>query len=297
MSVTTVYVTSPGYSFTQNHESGGDWNTKWSATTGNNGTTDEWGVNCYRGSGSYDIYRRTALYNTSAVPANATVSSVVYNAYVKKVHDGDCTNSIIYLCSVSATGNSAGYYNRSYFGTALASLDKQNVESDNVNEWWRPNLAAGSIVKAGTTILGLRHYQDYANAAPWNDGTGQFYFSPHNDSTYKSYLVITWTTPPACTTGLATNLQPISATLAGQVTDFGGGTVSSMGICWSQSENPTTADSKGTDVDIGMSVEATGLLPGTLYHYRAFVTTENSTQYGADATFRTPGGAILFNLL
>lgn len=104
---------------------------------------------------------------------------------------------------------------------------------------------------------------------------------------------------PAVTTGAATGVQPISAILAGNVTSAGGGTISERGVCWSLTANPTTANPKATSAGTtgAYTVSATGLLPGTLYHYRAYVTNENSTQYGSDATFRTSGGAILFNLL
>lgn len=300
MSVSTVYQ-NYGYEFSENHESGGDWNAKWSSTSG-----DHYGQNytpfgqIYRGSGSYDIYRATMTYDTSAIPSAATIHSAVWNGYIKKAQDYSEGYNAIYLCPVSATGNSAGYYNKAYFGTQLANIQKDDVNSDNVNQWWQPSIATTAITKAGTTILGLRHYHDYNNSAPWGDGTCQFYFSPYNDATYKSYLTITWTTAPVVTTGSVTDLQPISATLGGNVTDAGGGTVSTRGVCWNTSTNPTTSNSKtATTGTTGAFTVSTGqvLLPGTLYYARAYVTTENSTTYGDNVTFRTPGGAILFNLL
>lgn len=302
MSVTTAYQ-NYGIRFSRNHEDGGTWAQWWADTTcsyfGQDYTPKG---STYHGdnSNSYDIYRSTMYYDTSGVPANATISSAVWNGYIKKVGDSTEATNIIYLCPVSATGLSAGYYNKAYFGTALASDAKDDVNTDNYNQWWSPSIATTAITKAGTTILGLRHYHDYVNSPPWgNNVTSIYEFAPYNDATYKSYLTITWTTPPVVTTGAVTDLQPISATLAGNVTDVGGGTISSRGVCWSTSANPTTSNSKATSAGTTgeYTVNATGLLPGTLYHYRAYVITENSTQYGADTTFRTPGGAIMFNLL
>lgn len=115
-----------------------------------------------------------------------------------------------------------------------------------------------------------------------------------------SYTTNSFSVAPTITTGAATNLQPISATLNGNVTDTGGGTISTRGVCWATTANPTIANSKTATTGIsGAFAVSTGqvLLPGILYHCRAYATNENGTSYGTDTTFRTPGGAILFNLL
>lgn len=126
------------------------------------------------------------------------------------------------------------------------------------------------------------------------------YVTTENSTTYGSVVTFTTDTDPTVTTGAATAMTPISATLSGNITSNGNGVVSTAGVCWATSENPTTSSSKtATATVLGAYTVDTGavLLPGTLYHYRAYVTTGVSTQYGADVTFRTPGGAILFNLL
>ena len=81
----------------------------------------------------------------------------------------------------------------------------------------------------------------------------------------------------------------ISATSGGNVTDNGGAFVSSRGVCWSTSSNPTTADSttsNGTGTGIFESA-ITGLSPGTTYHVRAYAINDAGTAYGSDDAFGT----------
>ena len=301
MSVSTIYP-SIGYRFSRNHEQGGTW-AQWWADTTCSGYGQDYNISCsvYHGDNdnSYDIYRYTLSFDTSSVPANATISAVVFNAYRKEEIDGGgAAPCYLDLCPVSATGNSAGYYNKAYFGTSLATLTGA-PDNGSVNLWWQPSIATTSVTKAGTTILGLRHYCDYNNSAPGGTNiTGRLTFYGYDNATYKPYLTVTWTTPSAVTTGLASSIEGTTATLAGNVTDIGGGTVSSRGACWSTSANPTTSNSKATSAGTtgAYTVSATSLTKNTLYHYRAYVITENSTQYGADATFTTDVEATIISV-
>lgn len=253
----------------------------------------------------FQIERSVMSFDTSSIPANATITSAVLHwRRVREVNQQNSTPNL-YICPVSATGNNSGYYNQTYFGTVIATIANTIVYKSgggNVNTYVDVSLPTANIIKAGTTLLGVRMGHDYlGNAdAPGNhDNSINYMENEANGLGNPTTLIVTWTTPPAVTTGVASALQPISATLAGNVTDAGGGTVSERGVCWSTSANPTTTNPKATSAGStgAYTVSATGLLPGTLYHFRSYVITENSTQYGADATFRTPGGAILFNLL
>jgi hypothetical protein len=61
------------------------------------------------------------------------------------------------------------------------------------------------------------------------------------------------------------------------------------GVVWSTSPNPTLADEDTTDGPVSatgaFTSNITGLVPGTLYHVRAYVTNAVSTVYGEDVTF------------
>ncbi len=92
---------------------------------------------------------------------------------------------------------------------------------------------------------------------------------------------------PTVTTTSISNITDTTADSGGNVTDDGGVTVIARGVCWSTSQNPTTADSKttnGTGTGIFTS-EITGLSPGTTYYVRAYATNEAGTGYGSEVEF------------
>lgn len=276
------------------------------ATNNADRTSSPRGRNARRDNGSdFEIDRSVMAFDTSAIPANATISSVVLHWHRRNERNGQNSDPNLHFVKVTATGDDSGYYNQAYFqggylGELAMSLAYRSSTVD-VKQWATVNLDVAGIVKAGTTLIGCRMGHDYNGNvdSPGNLSDENYMESDTYNSADRPYLTITYTVPAVVTTGVASALQPISATLAGNVTSDGGGTVSERGVCWSTSANPTTANSKASAAGStgAFTVGATGLLPGTLYHYRAYVTTENSTVYGDDITFRTPGGAILFNLL
>lgn len=96
---------------------------------------------------------------------------------------------------------------------------------------------------------------------------------------------------PTLTTTVATSIMPDYATSGGHITVGVG--VTSRGVCWGTSINPTILKSYATSgKDTGIFVTLiTGLSAGTLYHYRAFATNSAGTGYGSDLTFTTGGNA------
>ncbi|MCK5789143.1 MAG: hypothetical protein KAH32_09095, partial [Chlamydiia bacterium] len=78
-----------------------------------------------------------------------------------------------------------------------------------------------------------------------------------------------------------------STTINGYVLEDGGADVSSRGIAWATTYNPTIDnDSKDIGAGIGdFSFEITGLTEGTTYFARAFATNSKGTKYGNCITF------------
>jgi hypothetical protein len=97
--------------------------------------------------------------------------------------------------------------------------------------------------------------------------------------------------PPAVTNGAAAAPGSTAITIAGSVvTATGGQAVSSEGVCYATTPNPTSpCTSDGTATPFTSNIS--GLTSGTLYHYRAFVTNLFGTGYGVDRSFTTTGGA------
>ena len=94
--------------------------------------------------------------------------------------------------------------------------------------------------------------------------------------------------PVAITTAI-TNIRMSSATTGGYVFSDGGVTVTSRGVCWSTSANPTITDnhtSDGTGTGTFVS-NLTGLTANTMYFIRAYATNSVGTSYGNELTLTT----------
>ncbi len=94
---------------------------------------------------------------------------------------------------------------------------------------------------------------------------------------------------PTVTTTTVTSITSSTVRTGGNVTADGGATVSSRGVCWSTSQNPTIANSK-TSNSTGTGIftsYVTGLTPGTVYYLRAYATNSAGTSYGSQVTFTT----------
>jgi hypothetical protein len=100
--------------------------------------------------------------------------------------------------------------------------------------------------------------------------------------------------PPSVTTTAATEITYTSAVSGGDVTDDGGETVISRGICWNTSSNPEISDNK-TDENGekgSFASNITQLSPGTFYSVRAYATNSAGTGYGNEVIFTTKQVAV-----
>jgi uncharacterized protein (TIGR02145 family) len=99
---------------------------------------------------------------------------------------------------------------------------------------------------------------------------------------------------PTLTTTAITAITLTTASSGGNITADGGAAVTARGVCWATTLNPTIADSKTSDATgTGIFTSSlTALLPGTLYHVRAYATNSVGTAYGNDLTFTTTGVTV-----
>ncbi|GAB1444441.1 MAG: hypothetical protein KF860_07080 [Cyclobacteriaceae bacterium] len=99
---------------------------------------------------------------------------------------------------------------------------------------------------------------------------------------------------PTLTTTAISQIGYIAASSGGETLSDGGSAITSKGICWSTTQNPTIADSKTTDgTGTGNYTSAlTGLTPNTKYYVRAYATNTVGTGYGSDVSFTTLEGVV-----
>jgi len=101
-------------------------------------------------------------------------------------------------------------------------------------------------------------------------------------------------TPPVLTTTSVTAITQTTGTSGGNITDDGGATVLSRGVCWSINNTPTIADYKTLDgAGAGSFVSAiSGLSANTIYFVRAYANNNAGTGYGMAMSFTTQPATV-----
>ena len=108
-------------------------------------------------------------------------------------------------------------------------------------------------------------------------------------TSYGAMLSFTTFNVPTVTTSPITGITQLTAATGGNVTSSGGPPVTSRGVCWSISTNPTTSDSHtfdGSGTGIFIS-SITGLNANTIYYVRAYAINSIGTAYGNEISFTT----------
>lgn len=264
------------------------WSANRASVSGNVGNDGDLIASQVLAHSGFYLQRGYLFFDTSSLPDNATVSAVQLAIYGRlKVSE---YGQGLYILGVTTNNNSSlvgGDFNITNFSGAVQStlLTDAVINGGGLNTI---NLAPAYVNLTGYTKYGFVGYWDWVNTQPSPDRTnGDIYY--FYKTSHTPVLTVVYTTPPVVTTGSVSSIGVNGATLAGNVTDAGGGTVVERGFVYGLSANPTTAGSK--KMVAGTTGAYTGdiasLAGSTLYHYRSYVITENSTQYGADATFTT----------
>jgi hypothetical protein len=95
------------------------------------------------------------------------------------------------------------------------------------------------------------------------------------------------TVPTITVTTVATSIAAATATSGGNITSDGGTAILARGVCWSTSQNPTTADAKTIDAGTtgAFTSSLTGLVAITTYYVRSYATNIAGTSYGPQINF------------
>ncbi len=101
----------------------------------------------------------------------------------------------------------------------------------------------------------------------------------------------TWEDCPAALSTVAiSNISYTTANSGGSISTDGGAAVTTSGVCWSTSSNPTAALSTKTIDGSGIgsfTSSITGLVAGTTYYVRGYATNSVGTAYGNQVVFTT----------
>jgi len=119
------------------------------------------------------------------------------------------------------------------------------------------------------------------------------YFTTEYETIYgteTSFTTLELSEPTVSTIAID-NITVNSAQSGGNVTDDGGLTVTTCGVVWNATGNPTLEDNEGKTSDGSgtgnFTSELTGLQDGTTYYVRAWATNEHGTRYGDEVEFTT----------
>jgi uncharacterized protein (TIGR02145 family) len=125
-------------------------------------------------------------------------------------------------------------------------------------------------------------------------------YAANNDGTSYGNQVSFTTSPiqvPALTTRELQRVTSYRGYSGGEITDDFEGDVTSRGVCWGKSHNPTisdyrTSDGTGTGT-FGSFVDF--LAPASTYYLRAYATNSAGTGYGNEIPITNPDYPIIFN--
>lgn len=217
-------------------------------------------------------------------------------------------NEIVYIpIGMPVVSTEAVYYDYTAFPASTTATSGGNVTSDGGS----PLTASGVVWNTSpsptiATNLGITN--DNTNIGFYASTitgliTGTTYYirayaTNSLGTSYGTEITLTPGVPslPTITTGDILNKVGSMAEGGGNILNDGGDPITSSGLCWGLSADPTTT------VNVGMTTELwtsglfysiiTGLTLGTTYHVRAYATNSIGTAYGADITFTATAATI-----
>jgi gliding motility-associated-like protein len=224
----------------------------------------------------------SGLYIRIAISGNINVTSIDFlnNASAPQV----VTNTVTNIAYTSATFNgnitSDGGFSQVTRGFVYSTTNNSPTLQDN----------DGTITDAvqGTGAF----FSDITTLTP----NTTYYVRAYGTNTIGTAYgaVETFTTkalgPPTVTTTAISNLTSFGVLTGGDVTDDGGVAVTSRGVVWSTSPNPTVPSANATTDGTGagsFTSQVNGLTASTVYYVRAYAINAQGTAYGNEYTFTT----------
>lgn len=142
----------------------------------------------------YSVHRTVLEFDTSAIPAGATISAVTL--YLRVASDqsvSDFTPTVVSLTWTSplAAGNREANYDAVLVGSNVGNFGSTGAGSWAAGTWKSASLSTSCVTKAGTTQLGVLSNLDIAGTAP--AGREFVDFSTADSAGNEPYLDIAYT--------------------------------------------------------------------------------------------------------
>ena len=266
------------------------WSTSQNPTTSDSHTSDGTGIGSYTSSLTPLTYNTTYYVRAYATNSKGTSYGEEKTFTTSKLAPTVTTTEVTSITSNSAItgGNvtSDGGANVTARGVCYGTSQNPTISGLHTSD----GNGTGTF---SSTLTGLTANTTYYVRAYATNSEGISYGSQKTFTTQQTVTL------PTVTTNNVTDITQTTAVSGGNVTSTGNGTVSTKGVCWSTSQNPTISNSHTTDgAGTGSYTSSiTSLFPNTTYYVRAYATNEAGTNYGEQKTFTTetltpPTGAI-----
>ncbi len=303
-----AYNTTVSYNTTENCETGGYFN----LNAGHNTFTQNTGYNngayqlglTYIGGYGQDVTNMSITYNKLIARDSSEIAfyyrdddghfltssnAFNYNYYARPVDDDyvistyDSPTTTDYTLATWKTYSSQDASSNSSLGGTVNSTSKLHFIYNDT-----------TINKTYTLSAGMKDVEN-------NSYSGDIYLLPFTSLVLIGAGTVTETTNPpdviypTVTTSTITVYNAYQATLGGETTDAGGGTITDKGLCWNTTADPVITDShvhSGTGLG-AFTYILRGLHGSQTWHVRAFATNATGTSYGDDMTFTTPDYGVM----
>ena len=280
-----------------------------SAVCGGNVTAD----------GNLDVTARGVCWSTSPNPTisnNKTTNGSGTGSFTSNITG--LTDGTTYYVRAYATNSKGTAYGEEKSFTTIAKTIPQITTANVTSITTNTAVCGGNVTSDGNSTITARGVcwstspnptiNDYktiqtgaigsftSNITRLADGTTYYvraYATNSKGTAYgeeRSFTTIEGTLPNVSTNAVS-SITSNSAVCGGNVTEAGNTPVTSRGVCWSTSPNPTINDNKtnnGTGTGTGsFTSNITGLTDNTTYYVRAYATNSKGTAYGEEKSFTT----------
>ena len=265
-----------GYSVTAR---GVCWSTNQNPTTSDSKTSNGTGIGSFT-SNITNLSQSTTYYiRAFATNYKGTGYGNVISITTTSAIPAVTTNSITSIQPTSATcgGNISADYGYPITARGVCWSTSQNPTTSDSKTSNGTGTGSFSSNITGLTAGSTYYVRAYATNSIGTGYGAQTLFSAGNAQI------------PSLTTTSVSSITTSTAVSGGAISSNGGATITVSGVCWSTSQNPTTANSKTTNGTTSGSYTSslTGLTLGTTYYVRAYATNSIGTGYGNQLSFTT----------